>query len=131
MSCPRVHTWLALVLILLGVSCTARAETVNVGAAQSGASIDLRVGDTLVVRLDSNPSTGFDWAVVGSTAPALDLSERTYTTGGTALGAAGTVTYRFRAAAEGSTQLVIRYARSWESVPPERTFELTVRVRPS
>lgn len=130
MSC-RVRTWLALVMILLGVSCAARAETVNVGAAQSGGSIDLRVGDTLVVRLDSSPSTGFDWAVVGSTAPVLDLGERTYTTGGTALGAAGTATYRFRAVAEGSTHLVIHYARSWESVPPERTFELTVRVRPS
>jgi len=66
------------VLILFGLSCAARADTVNVGAAQSGASIDIRVRDTLVVRRDSNPSTGFDWDVVGSTAPVLDLSERTF-----------------------------------------------------
>jgi hypothetical protein len=56
--------------------------------------------------LEGNPSTGFDWAP-------------------------GTVTYRFRAAAQGSTDLVINYSRSFESVPPERTFKLTVRVGPS
>lgn len=128
-SRSRLHVWLALILIILTASCAPGAETVNVGAAHSGTPIDLRVGDTLVVGLESNPSTGFDWAMAGSSAPVLDLAERTYAPGGPALGAAGTVTYRFRAMAEGSTRLIIHYARSWESVPPERTFELTVRVR--
>ena len=127
MTRPSVHIWLAL-LFLAAASCAPQPTTLTVGASQSGSSIDLRVGDTVVVALESNPSTGFDWALVGSTAPVLDPGQRTYTSSGTALGAPGTVTYRFRAMAEGSTRLVIHYLRSWESVPPARTFELTIRV---
>lgn len=99
--------------------------------AQSGSSIDLRVGDTLLVALDGNPTTGFDWALVGPASPALDLAERSFAVSSTALGAPGTVTYRFRAVAQGSTDLVMNYSRSFESVPPARTFKLTVRVGPS
>lgn len=119
--------WLAL-LFLAAVSCAPQPTTLTVGAAQSGASIDLRVGDTLVVALESSPSTGFDWALVGSAAPVLDPGQRAYTSSGTALGASGAVTYRFRAVTEGNTRLLIHYLRSWESVPPERIFELTIHV---
>ena len=128
MTRPSVHIIPLALLILAVASCAPQPTTLTVGAAQSGASIDLRVGDTLMVALESNPSTGFDWVLIGPTAPALDPGQRTYASSGTALGAAGTVTYRFRAAAEGTARLLIHYRRSWESLPPERTFELTVRV---
>jgi inhibitor of cysteine peptidase len=128
MTRPSVHViWLALLILALA-SCAPQPTTLTVGAAQSGATIDLRTGDTVVVALESNPSTGFDWVLVGPAAPALDSGQRTYASSGTALGAPGTVTYRFRAVAEGTTRLVMHYLRSWESLPPERTFELTVRV---
>jgi inhibitor of cysteine peptidase len=117
--------------LLFLASCAAQPATRTVTFAQSGSAIDLRVGDTLLVALEGNPTTGFDWALVGSASPALDLAERSFAPSSTALGAAGTVTYRFKAVAQGSTDLVMNYSRSFESVPPERTFKLTVRVVPS
>ena len=134
-KCPygltRTLRLITVMSLLFLASCTAQPSTRTVTLAQSGSSIDLRVGDTLLVALEGNPTTGFDWALVGSASPALDLVERTFAPSSTALGASGTVTYRFKAAAQGNTDLVINYSRSFESVPPERTFKLTVRVGPS
>lgn len=129
MQIPRVSVRLiATVAIVLLAACAEQPATRTVTAAQSGTSVELRVGDTLVVALDGNPTTGFDWALVGSVTPPLELAERTFTPSGTALGAPGTVSYRFKAAAPGTTRIVMTYSRSWESVPPDRTFELAVRV---
>lgn len=101
--------WLiATAAIALMGACAEPSATRTVTAGQSGTSIDLRVGDTLLITLDGNPSTGFDWAPVGSVSPVLDLAERTFTPSGTALGASGTVTFRFSAAAPGTIHLVMK-----------------------
>ena len=130
-STRRIAGPVVVLSLLLLASCAAQPTTRTVTFLQSGSSIDLRVGDTLLVALDGNPTTGFDWELVGSASPALDLAERSFAPSSAALGAPGTVTYRFKAAAQGSTDLVMNYSRSFESVPPERTFKLTVRVGPS
>lgn len=51
-----------------------------------------------------------------------------FTPQSTLLGAGGTVRYRFRAAAQGTTKLTLSYSRSFESVPPQRTFDVTINV---
>jgi predicted secreted protein len=91
--------------------------------------MELGVGDTLLLSLESTPGTGFDWNLSSPPTSMLELAERTVTPSGTLPGGPATVTYRFRAAAAGEATLSLGYARSWESVPPVRTFELNVRVR--
>lgn len=110
----------------------ALADTITVGPAASGDCRTLDRGDLLVVRLPSNPSTGYAWKVAGGVDRMLALAGRAYVppTDATRVGAPGTAILRFRAATPGSARLRLVYVRPWEkSVAPQRTFTLRVTVR--
>jgi inhibitor of cysteine peptidase len=106
------------------------AERVTVGPAANGSRRVLQRGDLLVVRLPSNPSTGYAWAVCSGTGRVLSDAGRQYVPPKTGLvGAPGTAVLRFRAAATGKTVLRLAYRRSWkQSAPAARTFVLRVTV---
>jgi inhibitor of cysteine peptidase len=106
------------------------AERVTVGPAANGSRRVLERGDVLVVRLPSNPSTGYGWAVCSGAGRVLRAAGRAYVPPQTGLvGAPGTAVLRFRAAAAGKSVLRLTYRRSWEqSAPPARTFVLRVTI---
>jgi inhibitor of cysteine peptidase len=109
----------------------ATGDTITVGLAASGSSRHLGRGDLLVVRLSSNPSTGYSWTVRSGIRPVLALVSRAYVPprAGQPLGAPGTAVLRFRAVAAGKTVLRLASVRSWESGGrPARTFTLHVTV---
>ena len=121
------------VLLVCGASAVTGATvgTITVGQAANGSQRTLHRGDRLVVRLPSNPSTGYAWTVPSSTRPTLAPSGRSYVppADNERVGAPGTAVLRFRAVVAGKTVLRLSYARAWEKgVPPARTFTLTVRV---
>jgi inhibitor of cysteine peptidase len=114
-----------------GGPSAATADTITVGPAANGSKRTLHQGDLLVVRLRSNPSTGYSWRACSGVRPVLTPAGRTYLPpkDGPRVGAPGTAVLRFRAAASGKTLLRLAYGRSWETdVPPARTFELRVKV---
>jgi inhibitor of cysteine peptidase len=106
-------------------------ETITVGQAASGSHRRLHRRDLLVVRLPSNPSTGYSWKIRSGTGKVLALTRRTYVPprDTTRVGAPGTDVFRMRAAARGKTVLRIVYVRPWEpGAPPARTFTLRLTV---
>lgn len=92
----------------------AGGRTVELTAADSGTELSLSTGDEVVVTLDSNVTTGFAWQL--ETEPAsevLDVVGSEYVAPETDLvGAGGQEIWRFVATGEGSTDVVLRYARS-------------------
>ena len=94
----------------------------------------LKVGQTLVVTLASNPSTGYSWAI--STAPDSAVltqdGDLAYTPSNPDVvmpGSGGTESVRFTAAAVGTTTIVLDYRRPWETdVPPVETVTIDVTV---
>jgi inhibitor of cysteine peptidase len=127
--------WLAVVVAVGVLACGATwvsagtTGTITVGQAANGSRRALARGDFLVVRLRSNPSTGYAWRVCSAARPVLVLVARRYVPPPSRLlGAPGTAVLRFRAAKSGKTTLRLAYARSWETRAPERTFALRVTV---
>ena len=111
----------------------AAGEAVRLTGADSGASIALDVGDTLVITLVSNPSTGFAWTVVDPVPASLAaLGEPVFVPpegDEDLVGAAGVEEFSFEAVASGTGSLALAYVRSWEEgAPPEETFEVEVIV---
>jgi len=104
------------------------ADTLVVSQAQDGQAVELPLGRILVVELPGNPTTGFEWAVAENNDALLEPGESSYAAESDAIGAGGTFTFRFKAVAAGSAALRLAYRRSWESVPPEDTFTLTVTI---
>lgn len=121
---------LGLILIVL-VGCgggTPSSRTLT--AADNGATVQMAVGEELVVQLESNPSTGYGWQVTGGDAAVLaQQGDAVYTAGGTAPGSPGTEAFRFRGVAAGSTTLALGYSRPFEpDNPPAATFAVQVTV---
>jgi inhibitor of cysteine peptidase len=104
-------------------------RTITVGPKANGTVVRPQVGDTLVVRLPGNATTGYRWAVVGAPSVLRPLSSAYVVASPGRLGQGGTYVFRFRVRS-GSGLLRLDYRRPWEKgTPPLRTFRLTIRTR--
>jgi inhibitor of cysteine peptidase len=102
--------------------------TAPVETFQAGDSISVANGDTFVIALEANPSTGYTWSAAAN--PNATFVSSKQVAGQSMPGAPGTQQLTFEATASGSSTLVLSYARSFESgVPPVQTesFPLTVK----
>jgi inhibitor of cysteine peptidase len=110
-----------------------KADTneVNVQAADDGSQVSLAKGQVLVVTLESNPTTGYSWEVVGLDGAFLrQVGEAEFQAQSDLIGAGGVEILRFEAAATGQVDLKMVYHRPWEKgVEPLQTFAVQVTVR--
>ena len=102
--------------------------------ADNGKTVNLNVGEMLVVRLASNPSTGYSWETKGLNTQILEqVGDAVFESPDTPpdlVGAGGTMVLTFKALQPGTTTLTLVYHRPWETdVAPLQTFSVTVTVR--
>lgn len=113
-------------------AAAATPPPITVTEQDSDRTIEVAVGQKIFVQLPSNPTTGYQWNVLGGTAP-LEFVKSGYATDPPAAvraGAGGTQTLQFTAKAPGKGELKLGYARPWEKdVPPAKTFSATIVVR--
>jgi inhibitor of cysteine peptidase len=107
---------------------------VTLGERDSGSSVSIGVGQKLNVVLDSNPTTGYRWAIDSTPSACLaQAGESTYAptpVSAGVTGSGGKETWVFEGQAAGQTSLKLKYWRSFEpTVAPVSVFEVTVRVR--
>ena len=127
---------LVLVWLILAPACSALGgsvgpATIRLSGADSGTSFRATVGDTIVVTLPENPSTGYRWDVDQGGGKVLALVSADYAApAGTPLaGAPGTRTFTFRAQGTGGTHLVLKYWRPFEGDGSiTQRFDITVEV---
>jgi len=101
-----------------------------VGEGHNGAALSARRGDTLVVRLAENPTTGFRWTVTQSAAGVLQpLSDDFEAAGTMAPGAGGARVLRYRVSASGEASLALQLARPWEANAPRSNFQVRLSVQ--
>lgn len=130
--------WLFL-LVLLAVVCRAQmafAATKVVTDADKGGDVQLKVGDTLEVRLSSNPSTGYMWYIHPKSTALLRLTGQTETKPEEpgegqpmAVGRPIVQVFTFQPKRTGDGILLLHYVRSWEKPAlGEEQFTLHVVV---
>jgi len=98
-----------------------------------GKHIEVAQGETLVVKLESSPGTGYGWHMAKVNLNLLELmGEPTLEESKSGLpGAPAQQVYRFKARERGSTELELHYARMWEKDrAPLKTFNIVVDVLP-
>ena len=103
-----------------------------VNVSESGKQIELSPGDSLVVTLDSNPSTGFSWSIAGISVEAvIEKASNEFQGADTGMmGAGGQEVWTFKALDKGTSTIEMQYSRSWEQgVEPAATFNVTVVVK--
>ena len=128
-----------IVLILLATlmfalcfsGCSAVGKTLT--EKNNGDSINLKINDSLEVKLESNPTTGYRWflndnvdvTIVSVSDPVFIESENDKEL----VGAGGYEIFIIKAISKGKTSIILNYKRPWEEeVEPIETFEITISV---
>jgi predicted secreted protein len=106
-------------------------DPVMLGAGDNGRKIELNKGQTLVITLEANPTTGYTWEAAEFDEHVLrQVGEIEFQPESSAIGAGGVQILRFEAVNSGKTSLKLVYHRPWEkNVKPLKTFSLQVIVR--
>ncbi|HYY58305.1 MAG TPA: protease inhibitor I42 family protein [Pyrinomonadaceae bacterium] len=101
----------------------------EVDEQSNGRSLRLSVGETFLIRLNENRTTGFRWELKSKGAPACELADSVETESSGRVGEGGVHAWKFQAAKQGEATIKLQYHRPWEKdKPPERTFTLHVSV---
>lgn len=134
MNARTLHILLLITLVgALLVGCGTKGE-VQVGVEDNGGTVEIDVGEVLIISLESNPTTGYSWHVESVDAGVLAQkgeAEFDDSDSEDLVGAPGVEIYRFEARKPGETSLTLLYYRSWEKdVPPLplETFGIQVIV---
>ena len=117
--------------VAVGAACTGGSNNLNVDASYSGKQVELSVGQSLAVTLNSNASTGYSWYLAqNSDETVLNKTGNEYISPQTTLvGAGGKDEWTFKALKKGNSTISMGYSRPWESMLPAETFNLTVVVK--
>ena len=112
----------------------ATGKTVVLETKDNGASVTVKAGDTVQVKLRSNRTTGYSWTELKDKTDAKVLKSD----GGSyevnahpegMVGVGGVETFTFTAVAPGRTEIALGYARPWEKdKEPAQSFKATVVV---
>jgi inhibitor of cysteine peptidase len=103
----------------------------EVNETQNGGNVELQQGNLLVITLEGNPTTGYQWEMLPNTDGAVELQgEPEYKSGGNLAGSGGIYKFTIKAIKTGSTRVELKYYRSFEvGVPPIKTFSIGVEVK--
>lgn len=130
----RVRIAASIVLLMLCNVAMATTATVVVTDKNSGQAIPIAVGQSLEVRLPSNPTTGYRWTAgtLSSTSSLRQKRAPAFVSSKSGLlGAGGTQVFSYDAVAAGTAPLSFSYSRPWEHGPPARRIDFTVVVHAS
>lgn len=109
-------------------------STITLSESDSGRAIEAAPGQEIVIRLGSNPSTGYRWTLVDPGSSVLaSRGAPVYTPSAAVpgvMGGGGTETWSFTAGGPGQQDLRFEYRQPWErEAPPARSVGYTIRVR--
>jgi len=90
-----------------------------------GSTVSLLPGQTLIIRLPENPTTGYRWAVDMS--GGMTLVSDDFSPTGAGVGAGGTRTLEWTSPALGSQRITLALRRPWEAAEAAiRRFTVTI-----
>ena len=102
---------------------------IDLTKANAGTIVPANAGDTITLRLEENPTTGYLWTVKELNSSVLELVGEEYLIGaGTGIGGGGERKLVFRAKEAGASPLRLNCERSWEPDNPLMTFSVTIEV---
>ena len=128
-------------LVLLLAACLTAScrspQNILLTESDSGRTLDLCVGDTIVVALSANGTTGFDWYPRHGAGNVQILAEKgdryvvdpdPVDTRKPVAGQGGSHYFSYRVIGPGICGIALDYKRSWEKKDPAKTFEVMIRA---
>ncbi|MBU1026221.1 MAG: protease inhibitor I42 family protein [Candidatus Margulisbacteria bacterium] len=121
----------SLSLILAAAIALLTGCTNKISEKDNGKTVDLKGGSKFFVRLEGNPTTGYNWKIKSYDKNIIEqVGEVDYVEESDKIGAGGHYTFNFKALSPGQTKLELIYLREWEKdTPPIEAFEVTLKVK--
>jgi inhibitor of cysteine peptidase len=96
-----------------------------------GKTFEVSQGDVISLRLEENPTTGYQWEIDALDEQVVDLQDSNYLMiPGMGVGGGGMRTFTFKARSPGTAQVRLKLRREWESNDAAiDRFEVTLQVR--
>jgi inhibitor of cysteine peptidase len=121
-------------IVLAGslVGCAAKSTPpLELSSADSGTIQRPAIGQQIKVSLDSNPTTGYRWALNGALPSQIEqVGDPKFTAQSSAVGAGGVEVWTFVGKSAGACTLKLKYWRSFEpTAVPGNVFEVALDVR--
>ncbi|MEA2015300.1 MAG: protease inhibitor I42 family protein [Actinomycetota bacterium] len=125
-----VIVFLSAVMLLFCLNGCASGKTLT--EKNNGDSINMKVNDTVEIKLVSNPATGYGWvldesvdsSIVSIGGPEFIESEKE----DNMVGAGGHEVFVIKVVSKGKASIILNYERPWEEEEPVDTFEVNVTV---
>jgi predicted secreted protein len=109
------------------------ADTIEANEDYDGEQIELKVDQILVVKLESNPSTGYLWELEVNNESILKQFGKVEFKSSEDInpppGTGGWEIFHFKAISAGQMTLKLIYHRPWEEVEPLKTYSIQVTVK--
>jgi len=94
----------------------------------NGGVVTARVGDSVVLKLEENPTTGFRWEIASVDSQVLALTQDEVQPASLGIGGGGLRVFHFMTKKPGTAELELRLVRSWESGAPKSVFRVRITV---
>jgi inhibitor of cysteine peptidase len=131
MTTRSIHLLAFLLVCVALASCASPAASVTkLAAKDAGSTVNVKVGNTLEIALEGNPTTGYTWEIAPESGTLLSQQgEAEFKPASSALGSGGIVTLRFKAVQPGKMKLKLIYHRTFEpGVAPLQSYEIGLVV---
>jgi inhibitor of cysteine peptidase len=122
---------LIVIIITSIVLIACGGKTIKINADDNGSTVEMKKGETLILSINGNPTTGYTWEVESVDQNILQSAgEPDYKSDSMLVGSGGTYKFKFTAASAGVTPLKLKYWRTFEpDNPPVETFEVKIVVK--
>jgi inhibitor of cysteine peptidase len=101
----------------------------TIDQSYAGRHLDLSIGEVIELRLTENQTTGFHWTFVSDGSPACSVVADHSIAAADRMGQPGQHLWQLRGIQPGPCEIVLRYARSFETdQPPAQSFQLHIQV---
>lgn len=114
--------------LLFSVTQIVQCETIEVTYSKN---VTAQIGDTIIIRLRENPTTGYSWQMDIPETEAVKLQEDAYVAPDTNLvGAGGIHKWQLKVTTSGTVKITGTYCRPWKkNMSPARRFECKITVQ--
>ena len=110
---------------------TDQMSAITLTRADDGRTVELRPGDDVTLRLEENPTTGYQWTLEPTSGEVVALRASDHVRApGAAVGGGGERVFTLRAEKAGSATVRAKLWRAWEGDRSVTgTFSVTLRVQ--